>query len=77
MNKIEEILNKHVTGWLEYYIDTPSSEVIEAMKEFGEACFNAGTKNGIKTADKRWLDKNKFLKPLLNYEDFLKEIENN
>ena len=80
MNKIEEIINKVDEDFYKensYYLSNTEPEKFakQVAITFGKLAFDAGTKNGIKTADKRWLSTNKFIKPLLNYEDFLKEIE--
>ena len=64
MNKIEEILQGKETYDPEY--PTISiSEAINAMKEFGKLCFDAGRKR----------DHLEDLQYII-FEDFLKEIEN-
>ena len=72
MNKIEEILQ----GKEMYDPEYPTisiSDAIEAMKEFGKLCFNAGSKFTWKsTGDYSGYESYKYK----TFEDFLKEIEN-
>ena len=67
MNKIEEILQGKETYDPEY--PTISiSEAINAMKEFGKLCFDAGKSNNFYILEGEETYK--------TFEDFLKEIEN-
>jgi hypothetical protein len=72
MNKIEEILEKHLQ-----LSSVRSKQIedlaIEAIKEFGRLAFEAGVKEGVKQlALKVFSDE---CEELYTYEDFLKEID--
>ena len=66
MNKIEEILNKRII----LYTSPIKEEVVEAMNEFGRLAFEAGR-------DQYWDDGGTGCLEFKHddYEDFLKEIE--
>lgn len=76
MNKIEEIFDKQVLiPSLKDLVDFRKPDIIEAMKQFGEICFEAGRKG----YDFFEIQKNPGLYDkhyYKTYEDFLKEIEN-
>lgn len=74
MNKIEEIFNKQVlVPALKDLVEFRKSDILEAMKEFGKVCFDAGQKQ-------HWEDcpfnEGELQFTYYSYEDFLKEIEN-
>ena len=66
MNKIDEVLEKNITeGYFdEFVIDCYRCEIVDAMTEFGRICFEAGRTYHLHNTYK-----------YDNYEDFLKEIE--
>ena len=75
MNKIEEIFEKNIhEGYYDdFAVDCHKSEVIDALKEFGKICFEAGGELVWKsTGDYSGYESYKYK----TYEDFLKEIEN-
>ncbi len=72
MNKIEEILDKHLQ-FSSVRIPGLEKESLKAMKEFGKICFNAGSELAWKsTGDYSGYESYKYK----TYEDFLKGIEN-
>ena len=70
MNKIEEIFerNIHEGYYDDFAVECHKSEVIDALKEFGKLCFNAGKSNNFYILEGEETYK--------TFEDFLKEIEN-
>jgi hypothetical protein len=51
-------------------------DILKAMKKFGEQCFEAGIKEGIKHERKNRLNISPFNYNYTSFEDYLKEIEN-
>jgi hypothetical protein len=69
MNKIEEIFEKNIhKGYYDdFAVDCHRSEVVDALKEFGGICFEAGRENNF------YINEGEFV--YKTYKDFLKEIE--
>lgn len=63
MNKIEEILDKHLQ-FSSVRVPGLEKESLKAMKEFGKICFDSGS-----------FDTGRLFRKYKTYEDFLKEIE--
>lgn len=78
MSKIEEIINNYdileFGGINQQYI---KNQIVQAMKEFGKICFEAGRENKTKynpTKDGK-LYQISIIPEFKTYEDFLKETE--